>query len=84
MLPSSSMVATSVAPSRTSSATLAAIAACRSSIGPVRSLTSTSRCQRFFTVFGSGTVWKNSRGPTPAGSTTAPRHCDRGMSRAVA
>jgi hypothetical protein len=61
---------TRTAPSGTSRAHSASRAASRSSpTSPVP--TRTSRCSRFLTTFPSGTRWKNSRGPTPVGSTHA-------------
>ena len=67
---------------RTSRAHSASSAARRSSpASPVP--TRTSRCSRFLTTLPSGTRWKNSRGPTPEGSTQAnaePR-CSGGRAR---
>ena len=61
---------TRTAPSGTSRAHSASRAARRSSpTSPVP--TRTSRCSRFLTTLPSGTRWKNSRGPTPEGSTQA-------------
>src|SRR5687768_12737427 len=61
---------TRVAPSGTSRAHSASSAASRSSpTSPVP--TRTSRCTRFLATLPSGTRWKNSRGPTPEGSTQA-------------
>src|SRR6202035_3805 len=63
---------TRTAPSGTSRAHSASSAARRSSpTSPVPART--SRCTRFLTTLPSGTRWKNSRGPTPEGSTHANR-----------
>ena len=61
-----------VAPSPTSRSASAS-RRCRRSSPVAPGAARTSRCSRFFTVFGSGTRWKNSRGPAPSGSTTADR-----------
>ncbi len=53
--------------SRSAAVSSAAIRASPVSPGAAR----TSRCTRFLTRLGSGTRWKNSRGPEPSGSTTA-------------
>ncbi|SIH61167.1 Uncharacterised protein [Mycobacteroides abscessus subsp. abscessus] len=61
-----------VAPSRSRRAHSASSASIRSlpwSPGAAR----TSRWTRFFTVLSSGTVWKKTRGPRPAGSSIAAR-----------
>ena len=70
-----------VAPAATARSTASATRRRLTSIGvPRPPPTSRSRWTRFLAVLGSGTRWKNSRGPTPSGSTREAKspHSSRG------